>query len=300
RLDLNLLVVLNALLRERSVTRAAETLNLSQPAMSAALTRLRTFFNDPLLVPHGKRMLPTSLAQELAPLVEKSLTDIDALITSSTVFDPATSRRTFRICTSDYVTVVLLQPLLVALQQEAPGLRFEITPVSPDIWPQFEQGKIDCLLTPEQYTSNEHPRQLLFDERHVVVGWKRNPLFKTKLTEEAFFAHGQAIFMLNDAQSFAEQELAKLNRERHIEIKCGSFLTVPWLLPETKRLALMHERLALLMLDKLPLTMAPLPFRFPIMREMVQYHAARANDSGLQWLLKRIHAQAAKLRRRKG
>jgi hypothetical protein len=73
---------------------------------------------------------------------------------------------------------------------------------------------------------------------------------------------------------------------------------VPWLLPNTRRLALMHERLARLMVDKLPLAMAPLPFRFPLMREMVQYHTARTNDSGLQWLLKRIQAQAAQLRRK--
>ena len=299
KLDLNLLVVLNALLRERSVTRAAATLNLSQPAMSAALTRLRTYFNDQLLVPHGKRMLPTSLAEELAPQVAKTLVDIDALITSSAVFDPATSRRTFFICASDYVTVVLLQPLLVELQKEAPGLRFNITPVSPEIWPQFEQGKIDLLLTPEQYTSNDHPRQLLFEERHVVVGWKRNPVFKAKLTEEIFFAQGQVIFSLSEVQSFAEQALTRLNHQRQIEVICSSFLAVPWMLPNTRRLALMHERLALQMVTKLPLAIAPLPFAFPVMREMVQFHSARTHDSGLKWLLKRIQAQAAGLPRQK-
>ena len=112
RFDLNLLLVLDTLLRERSVSRAAEQLNLSQPAMSAALGRLRSYFNDQILVSHGKRMLPTAHAQSLSPMVMKTLADIEALISASTVFDPSTSQRTFRICASDYVTTVLLVPLL--------------------------------------------------------------------------------------------------------------------------------------------------------------------------------------------
>src|SRR5690554_7176316 len=96
RLDLNLLVVLDALLRERSVTLAARELNLSQPAMSAALSRLREYFNDDILVMHGKRMLPTAHAQDLAPVVAKALADIQTLIMAAAVFDPATTKRTFR------------------------------------------------------------------------------------------------------------------------------------------------------------------------------------------------------------
>lgn len=296
RFDLNLLVALDALLRERSVSKAAEQLHLSQPAMSAALGRLREYFNDDILVLQGKRMVPTAHAQGIAPIVEKAVADIEALLSASTVFDPATSQRTFRICASDYVTVVLLLPLLAELEKTAPHVRIEIRSPSPEALPALERGEIDFLLTPEQYTAKEHPRQLLFEERHVAVGWKKNPVFRAPLTEEAFFEHGQVVIALSHAPSFAEEEMGELNRRRRVDIVCSSFLAVPWLLPSTRRLAVMHERLARIMVQKHPLAIAPLPFAFPVMREMVQYHAARESDGGIQWLLKRMLERAAVVR----
>lgn len=295
RLDLNLLVVLDALLRERSVTRAAKELHLSQPAMSASLARLRRYFNDEILVPQGKRMLPTAHAQNLAPLVAQALADIEMRIMGAAVFDPATTQRSFTLCASDYVSVVLLQPLLARLEQEAPGVRIEIMTPTPEAIPQLERGEIDFVLTPEQFASNAHPRQLLFEENHVVVGCRDNPLFDEPLTAERFFEQGQVIMGVGHSQGFAEREMGELNRRRRIEVVCASFLAVPWMLPGTRRIALMHERLAKLMVSKLPLKIVPLPFEFPMMREMVQYHSARESDSGMQWLLKALVAQAQAL-----
>jgi DNA-binding transcriptional LysR family regulator len=296
RLDLNLLVVLDALLRERSVTRAARELNLSQPAMSASLARLRLFFNDDILVPQGKRMMPTAHAQNLAPLVAQALADIEMRIMGAAIFDPATSQRSFRICASDYVTVVLLQPLLVELEKSVPGVRFEISAPTPEALPQLERGDIDFVLTPEQFAANEHPRHLLFEERHVVVGCRRNPIFKQELTAALFFEQGQVIMGVDHAQSFAEREMGELNRRRRIDVISASFLAVPWMLPGTSRIAMMHERLAQLMVKKLPLAIAPLPFVFPLMREMVQYHSARGEDRGMQWMLNALLAQAAAMK----
>jgi LysR family nod box-dependent transcriptional activator len=293
RLDLNLLVVLDALLRERSVTRAARELHLSQPAMSASLARLRAYFNDDILVPQGKRMLPTAHAQNLAPLVAQALADIEMRIMGAAIFDPETSQRRFRVCASDYVTVVMLQPLLASLEQRAPGVRIEISAPMPDAVVQLDRGEIDFILTPEQFASREHPRQLLFEERHVVVGCKHNPIFKHELTVEEFFQQRQVIMGVGHSQSFAEREMGELNRRRQIDVVCASFLAVPWLLPGTRRIAMMHERLARLMVKKLPLAIAPLPFEFPLMREMVQYHSARVGDSGMQWLLEALLTQAA-------
>lgn len=296
RLDLNLLVVLDVLLRECSVTRAARELNLSQPAMSAALSRLRQYFNDDILVAHGKRMVPTAHAQNLAPLVARMVQDIDALVQTAAVFDPAISQRSFRICASDYVTVVLLQRLLAELESSAPGVCVEITPPTPEALLRLERGEIDFLLTPEQFAAKEHPKTLLFEEQHVVVGWNENPLFSQPLTEEAFFAQGQVIMAMGHTQSFSEQEMGELNRRRRIDVVCASFLAVPWMLPNTQRLAVMHERLAKLMEQQLPLAIAPLPFPLPAMREVIQYHAARIGDGGIQWLLDGILREAAKLR----
>ena len=111
-LDLNLLVALDALLETRSVSAAASRLNLSQPAMSAALSRLRDYFGDDLLVASGKRMYPTAYAETLYPQLKDCLAGLDSLISNPTLFDPKTSLRTFRIIGSDYVTAAALVPLI--------------------------------------------------------------------------------------------------------------------------------------------------------------------------------------------
>lgn len=284
RFDLNLLLALNVLLKEQSVSRAARQLNLSQPAMSAALKRIREYFNDPILVAYGKKMLPTAHAQGLAPVVARLLTDIDALLSASTAFDPATSQRTFRVCASDYVTTVFLAPLLADLAKQAPGVRIEISAPAGEALEKLEQGETDLLLVPESFTSKDHPSRLLLEERHVVVGWKNNPIFRQPLTPEVFFAAPHIAVTLSHELTFAEEQLRTLG-PRRIEIIAPSFLAVPWMLPHTHRLAVMHERLARVMVKKLPLALAPLPFPFPLMREMAQYHTTREADGGVQWLL---------------
>jgi len=284
--DLNLLVVLDALLRDRSVSRAAQHMNLSQPAMSAALGRLRQHLNDEILVLHGKTMVPTAHALSMAPTVSRTLAEIEALITASTVFDAATSQRRFRICASDYIIIVLLAPLMVELKKIAPGLRFEISPPGTDSLAKLERGELDLLLTPEQFAAENHPRQLLFEERHVVVGCSSNPVLQEPLSEEVFLAQGQVVIELNNAATYTEQALGQLNRRRRIDVVCSSFLAVPWVLLNSSLLAVMHERLARKVVSTLPLKMMPLPVDLPIMSEMVQYHSASSSDGGIQWLLR--------------
>jgi glyoxylase-like metal-dependent hydrolase (beta-lactamase superfamily II) len=122
-LDLNLLVALDTLVETRSVSRSAERMNLSQPAMSSALGRLRDYFKDDILVSHGKRMHPTAYAESLLPQVREALRGIEALIGTSTQFDPATSPRTFRLIASDYITAALVVPLVARLSEVAPNVR---------------------------------------------------------------------------------------------------------------------------------------------------------------------------------
>ena len=296
RLDLNLLVAFDTLLKERNVSRAARQLNLSQPAMSAAFGRLREYFNDEILVSYGKRMIPTAHAQSVAPMVAKALAGIDDLISASTVFDPATSQRTFRVCASDYVTVVLLAPLLSELEASAPGIRIEISSPSPEEQTKLDHGDIDFLLSPEEYLVKDHPKKLLFEEQHVVVGWKGNPIFRKPLTEQIFFEQRHIKVEISYVQTFVEEAMHALGRSRHVAVIAPSFHAVPWMLPGTMRVAVMLERLANLMTKRMPLAVAPLPFPFPTMREMIQYHVAKQTDSGVQWLLKRILEHAESLR----
>ncbi len=180
------------------------------------------------------------------------------------------------------------------LAEIAPGVRLDIGPVQDDAPEQIDQGTVDLLLTPENYIHPDHPADLLFEERQVIVGWNQNPVFRSPLTEDAVFAAGHVGVLMGRVRtpSFADRELLVMGKTRRVEVNTGSFLAVPWLLQGTNRLAFMHERLARSVVKLFPLTWAPTPFEFPIMREMAQYHRARAGDVGLQWL-RRTMAESA-------
>jgi len=293
RFDLNLMVALNALLEERSVTRAAERLNITQPAMSAALRRLREAFQDPLLVASGKQMVPTPHAQELAPQVADMLRSAQMLISGATLFDPMTSHRVFRVAASDYMCAIVIRPLLAEMARTAPGVRLAILPPHSNVTAEMERGDIDCIISPEQFQERGHPQEPLFEERHVVLGWAENPIFAAPITEEIYNRAGHVVVELSNSLSFVEEFVRSHGDRRRIEVVVSSFTIVPWLLPETQRIALVHERLAALFLDRLPLAIAPPPFDVPPMREMLQFNRARANDRGLLWLRQALHRHAA-------
>jgi len=285
-LDLNLLVAFHELMEARSVSRAAAKLNLSQPAMSAALGRLRDYFEDELLVVEGKRMFPTAYAESLVPLVQDALRRIDAVITTSTNFDPASTQRVFRLIASDYITAAVIAPLSRRLARIAPGIRIEVVLPSDNSSELIAQGKFDLLITPEEFIGTKQPAELLFEERHVVVGWNRNPIFAGEVGLDHLLGAGHVGVLMGEQRtnSFADNVMEKLGHPRRLEVAASSFTLVPWLLIDTDRVALMHERLARRMAGMFPLAIAPIPFPFPVMREMMQFNRARAEDEGLSWL----------------
>ncbi len=286
--DLNLLIAFNVLVEERSVTRAARRLNLTQSATSAALKRLREAMQDEILVQHGKKMIPTPHALRLAPQVSGAIAQLRSLISASAAFDPAASTRRFKVEASDYITTILLVPLLSLLAREAPGVRLDLTLPTAGSSERLSNGDLDLLLTPEDFMPPDHPRELLFEERHVVVGWSGNPVMQSGLTEADFFASGHVAVRISGRDTFIESALRKYGERRRIEVTAPSFIQAPWLLPGTQRLALMHERLARLVAPRLSLSIAEPPVELPIMREMMQYHTARTNDAALAWLRQQL------------
>ena len=289
-LDLNLLVALDALLEEASVSRAAARLNLSQPAASAALRRLRDWFGDPLLAPDGKRMMLTPYALRLQPQLSELLAGIDAFASQPALFDPATVNRRFRIAMSDYLANVILGPLTKAVAVSAPGIELEI--VSPDdsAAELLDRGQIDLLIAPQEFITAGNPTRLLLEEHHVVAGWRENPALQVPLTVEAFVAAGHVSVRLGRITrlTFAEAQLRALGINRREELIVPSFAIVPDLLVGTMRLGIMHERLARRAARRSDIAIVPLPFPFPPMREVAQFHRARVNDTGLLWLLDEI------------
>ncbi|WP_343527523.1 LysR family transcriptional regulator [Sphingomonas sp.] len=293
-LDLNLLGAFDVLIQERSVSSAARKLNLSQPAMSAALARLREFFGDDILIVHGKRMFPTSFAERLAPQVRQILGEVDEMLANRGQFDPATTHRTFRLIASDYIVAAVIVPLIERLSIESPGIMLELaapTERGPD---EIAAGVADLMISPDYYIMGEHPSELLFEESHVVVGWQGNPLLDAPLTLQTFLGAGHVGVRIGAQrqQSFADRAMSVMGHSRRIEVETHSFLTIPLLLEGTQRLALMQARLAERLSRQYPLQAQPLPFDFPVMREMMQYHTTRQNDLGLTWLKSLLKRQS--------
>lgn len=293
--DLNLLVAFDVLMQEQSVTRAANRLNVTQSAMSASLKRLRESFQDDILAQHGKKLTPTPFALSLQPEIAEMIFDLRALIARQGRFDPAQSERHFRIAASDYVTTVLLAPLVNALVSEAPGIAFSFELPGPAQQVALANGELDLLLTPEAFVHPDHPCELVFEEHHVIVGWTGNPVVDAPISKQAFEDVGHVAVSVGRQFTFAEEWFKSQGIERRIVVRAPSFIQAPYIVPETMLLCVMHERLARLMATRLPLRVLEMPFAIPPMREMIQFHATRKEDPGLSWLRERIAGAAATL-----
>ena len=295
-LDLNLIFALRVLLEELSVSAAAARMNVSQPAMSAALARLRVYFQDELLIQVGRRMLPTSFAESLRPMVEDLIQRADTLLAASIAFDPATASRRFRVSASDYTMTVLIGPLLQHLSVAAPGVCLDIFPTGPHVPDLLEKGDIDLAIDPEQYAQPHHPVELLWEDEHVVVGWKGNDALATPMSRARLFELGQVAVRFGALRSvsFAERHLSALVPQLRIEITTPSFSSVPRLLVGTQRIAIVQKRLADAFANSLPIRAWPVPVAIPVLRMMVQYHSVRAGDPAIGWLIRQMQEVAAR------
>ena len=296
RLDLNLLVALDALLAERSVSLAAERLCLSQSATSSALGRLREYFNDELLVVRGRRMALTARAEELVEPVRAVLDQIRATISVAPPFDPATSDRTIAIMASDYSTEVMLSTALRELSEEAPHMRFFIQPMNEAPVETLERGQIDLLLTIDVAISTEHPSRQLFEEDHVVVGWSGNPAMAEPMTEDLYFALGHVTPRFGKARvpAFEDWFVRRTKRQRRVEIVAPTFLSVPGLIIGSNRIATMHRRLATRLAEYLPLAVRESPLAIPPIRQALQWHVSNDRDPAIRWVVDRLVAIAGR------
>lgn len=294
RLDLNLLVALDALLTERSVSLAADRLCLSQSATSSALGRLRDYFGDELLVAKGRNMILSARAEELIDPVRTVLEQIRSTITVVPPFDPATADRQIRIMASDYSTEVLLAPALAEIARAAPGIRFEIQPMNDNPVEMLERGYVDLLLTIDYAISTDHPSQILFEDDYVVVGWEGNPAMQNAMTRECYFQLGHVTARFGKARvaAFDDWFVRRQKQQRRVEVVAPTFLSLAGLVIGTERIATVHRRMAETFVRNLPLVMRETPFSIPSIREAVQWHVSNNNDRALRWVVERLEAAA--------
>ncbi|MES2944502.1 MAG: LysR family transcriptional regulator [Pseudomonadota bacterium] len=296
KLDLNLLVALNALLLDASISRAAERLHMSQSAMSSALGRLRDYFGDQLLVQVGRRMELTPRAEVLREAVRDVLVRVDSTIAAQPEFTPATSDREFRILVSDYTLTTLAPHLLALAHESSKTLRFRFLPQVDQPLRVIEQNEADMLVFPRVYCSDEHPIEPLWEEEFVCLVCSHSALAGTPLTFERFVASGHVVMQPpNTEPSFESWFLKRHGVSRRVEVSTYSFASVPPLLVNTERIATVHSRLAKIACQSMALTALPPPMAMPKMEQSIQWHKYRTQDPALIWLRNLMHRAAERM-----
>ena len=296
RFDLNLLVMLDALLEERNVTRASERLHVGQSAASGALARLREHFSDELLVSVGRRLELTPLAQSLVEPVRDIVLRTRAALALKPGFDPALAERRFAVCASDYVTTVLLARAVRQLALHAPRLAIDLRSPPKDVLESFERGSIDLLVMPEQYASRvSHPQQRLFEDTQICMVRAEHDGVDTALTMDQYMELGHVAVRFGDERSVAFEEwfLPRTGRQRRIECSADSFAVVPQLVVGTQRVATLHKRMAKHFVQHHALRMVDAPFEMPPLIEVMVWPRHLEHDPGHAWLRQQIMAAAA-------
>lgn len=285
-LDLNLLVVMDALLAEKSTTRAGERVHLSQSAVSGALARLREFFSDELLVQVGHRMVLTPVAESLAAPIRQWLQSAEAIVNKDTTFDPVNSTRRFRIMLSDYAATILINTVFPKLYRAAPRIELELISNAENAVAELEQGQVDFLLIARQYMSDSHPWEELFSDTDTCVVWTDNEIVGETLSVDEYLSLGHVVVRFGRSQlrSTEEDYITQLGLTRRVEAIAMTFGMVPQLVVGTNRIATMHRRLAELYARWLPIRLLRAPVEFPPVIEALQWHKVRSTDRGLGWL----------------
>ncbi|RRW40425.1 LysR family transcriptional regulator [Pseudomonas luteola] len=283
-LDLNLLVVLDALLAEQNITRAGEKLFLSQPATSAALARLRDYFSDELLIPVGRRMVRTPVGDSLAQPVRDLLIQMRATLQNQGRFIPKEAERTFTFMVSDYVSMVLMSEFSQRLSQVAPLCRIEQFLPSEHAEQQIERGQVDFLLLPEQHITDSHPSQPLFQDRYVCLLDQSHPL--DAMDFETYRQLDHVLVRLGDdhrAPMLDDWLFKRFDFERRVAVTTHTFSSIPAFLVGTQRVATVHQRMAALWVNYLPLKILPLPWESPTLTITLQWNRYQQQDPGLAW-----------------
>ena len=286
QLDLNLLVALNALILDKNVTRAADRIHIGQPGMSAALNKLRFYFKDDLLVSVGRRMVLTPLAEQLALPLQEVLAGIDRSILSQGQFDPAAAQQKFVFALSDYNMSVLLPRLLLEIEHKAPGLRFEVKPISDRNDLDIERCEIDFLVVPSEFTSPYHPKVLLHTESWVCICWTGNTFIGEQITEEDYFSLGHVLLQFggNHGSAHDEHFLRERGIVRRADVVVPGLNVIPEFIVGTQRIATVPSRFARKAAHQMPLRIFTPPVAIPTHETMLQWNKIKGSDLGVNWV----------------
>ena len=303
KFDLNLLVALDALLTEKHVTRAAEKLCVSQPAMSAALARLRGYFDDQLLIKIGSSLGLTPRAQELAGEVRDLIFRIRTTLRTEPTFDPSTSEREVRLLMSDYAATVFVPALTRDLVVSAPGIRCLVEHLAPDSLTRVDHGLADfCITVGPRDLLDSNPvadsltGTLLFEDEFVIVvdadsPSARNPMTLGLFLELPYVEVRFAFAVFSVIETAIRQQGLPVN----VAVVMPSFSEAAGLIPGTHMTTIIPRQLAERIAPVLGLAVHPTPIVLPPLRETLIWHKRNDVDPAHAWFRARLHEVASRL-----
>jgi DNA-binding transcriptional LysR family regulator len=298
-IDLNLAVVLRALLEERSVTRAARRLALSQSATSHALGRLRAIANDPLFVRTRTGLVPTARAEAMADVVRSSVAALEAAFLAQAPFDPRTVERTFRLRPSDYVEHLLVPRLFERLAKVAPKIDLFARSVATEPALALEQGELDLLIQPTR-TGEQVGRfhtEVLWDDHFVGIARRGHPLTRGRVTPERFANASHAVISPRGQPGggMIDEALKQRGLLRRIAFTTPSFLAAPQVVATTNLVMLLPTRIAVALEKKLGLALFDPPLDIPGFQMAMFWHNRHDSDPAHAFVRKEIARVAAAL-----
>ena len=287
--DLNLLRVLDALLRERNVSRAAERLSLSQPAVSNALSRLRELLDDPLLVRVGRAMQPTPRALSLEAPIRDALQQIEHTLNAGDFFNPTSSRQRFVIAVTDYVELICMPALMAHLANVAPGIQLAIRHLTPSLPAEaLDDGEVDLVLgrfvdVPTRF----HIRRWASETLQVVVR-REHPWVGEMLDLDSFLRLRHLWVHGGQTRGMVDQWLEEQGLSRDVVYTTPNYLQAAHIVAQSDLAAVLPTQLARYFAGLLPLRLFDLPFDLGAFQLDIVSVAQRERDAALQWLIEQI------------
>ncbi len=300
KVDLNLLIYLDVLLREKNVTRAANQLNITQPAMSNGLKRLRNLFNDPILVRTSDGMVPTERARELAPAIRKILLELEEALQGEDDFNEQSSQRVFRIMASDYAASTLIPQLLKLLNKVAPNVTIDIMTPSDVTFHDVEAGKIDMAINRfEELPQSFHQKSIWYDsfscllsaDNPVVSKFNLNSYLSAKHVWVSKTGFGVGVGMNpNDVQKlgWVDEALSRLGKKRDIKVFTRNYHVAMQLAYEDNLIATLPTKAALLHEKDTNYVIIKPPFEIPDMELKMIWSPLLHHDASHIWFRKLV------------
>ena len=283
--NLNLLVALDALVEERSVTRAAERIGVTQSAMSHTLRQLRSLFDDPLLVRGKGGMVPTPRAEAVVQPLRRGLGELRVALAEPARFEPGESRRTLRVAASDGVAVALLPGVLAILREEAPGIDLDVVPFERTaIGGQLDAAAVDLAIGVGFPELAGLRTRKLFDEHFVCLVAADHPCVRQELDLDTWTRLPHALVGTGSGgPGVVDRALEEHGRSRRVALRVQSFLAAPLIVSRSRLVLTLGAGLAQPFLEVLPLQVFPPPIRLPRFTVRAVWHERYGNEPVMVW-----------------